>query len=341
MFGQILCGLAQPLVLSAPTRYSDLWFTGMGRVAATAFMSLANPFGGALAQLIDTFWASTPEDVPNMVLWISIMATVASLPSFFIPARPPTPCSASSSVAKEPLLASMRTLFKIPEFWMIAIPFWILVALFNSLSTIINQVLTPYGFSEQDAGIGGGILIVVGLVTSAITSPLIDRSKKYLLAIKLQVPLIAICYLAFIWAPPTGSIGAVYTILALLGAASFSLVPVVLEYLCEITYPISPEITSTICWTGGQLLGGIFIIISGPLTDGPNGGAGGSASYNMQRMLWFQAVMAIVVVPLPLCLGLFGRKNEVRLKRLEADKISLTRINTGGSCGPGDARALP
>jgi hypothetical protein len=50
------------------------------------------------------------------------------------------------------------------------------------------------------SAIAGAIFIVVGLVTSAITSPLIDRSKKYSLAIKLQVPIIAICYLAFIWA---------------------------------------------------------------------------------------------------------------------------------------------
>jgi MFS transporter, FLVCR family, MFS-domain-containing protein 7 len=214
---------------------------------------------------------------------------------------------------------------------MIFIPFIVYVGLFNSISSVINQILSPYGFSQNDAGIAGAILIVVGLVTSAVTSPVIDRSKKYLLAIKVQVPIIAICYLAFIWAPPTGTVAAVYTILALLGAASFSLVPVVLEYLCEITHPISPEITSTICWTGGQLLGGIFILISDALTDGPNGGSGGSAPYNMQRTLWFQAVLALIVVPLPLALGLFGRGREVRLRRVEADKASLARISTSES----------
>jgi MFS transporter, FLVCR family, MFS-domain-containing protein 7 len=73
MFGQILTGLAQPFVLSAPTRYSDLWFTNRGRVAATAVMSLANPFGGALAQLIDPFWADKAKDIPNMVLYIAII----------------------------------------------------------------------------------------------------------------------------------------------------------------------------------------------------------------------------------------------------------------------------
>lgn len=48
MFGQILTGLAQPFVLAAPTRYSDMWFTERGRVGATALASLANPFGGAV-----------------------------------------------------------------------------------------------------------------------------------------------------------------------------------------------------------------------------------------------------------------------------------------------------
>lgn len=118
---------------------------------------------------------------------------------------------------------------------MIAVPFAVLVGFFNSISSLINQILEPFGFSETDAGIAGGLLIVVGLVAAAITSPIIDRSKKYLIAIKLQVPIVSICYLAFIWAPPTRTVAAVYTILSILGAASFSLVPIVLEYLCEIT----------------------------------------------------------------------------------------------------------
>lgn len=48
MFGQIIIGLAQPFVLTAPTRYSDLWFTESGRIAATGVATLANPLGGAV-----------------------------------------------------------------------------------------------------------------------------------------------------------------------------------------------------------------------------------------------------------------------------------------------------
>ncbi|EHK99890.1 putative Major facilitator superfamily domain-containing protein 7 [Glarea lozoyensis 74030] len=159
---------------------------------------------------------------------------------------------------------------------MIFLPFSILVGLFNSASSLINQILEPYSFTEDQAGIAGALLIVVGLVTAAVTSPVIDKTKSYLLAIKLQVPIIALSYLAFTFAPQTRELAAVYTILSILGAASFSLVPVVLEYITEITHPVSPEVTSTICWSGGQLLGGIFIVISDALRDGRGGEDDGS-----------------------------------------------------------------
>lgn len=75
MFGQILIGLAQPFCLCAPTRYSDLWFSDKGRTSATAVASLANPLGAALGQLIDSEWASKPSDIPNMVLYISVIVS--------------------------------------------------------------------------------------------------------------------------------------------------------------------------------------------------------------------------------------------------------------------------
>ncbi|KAF7955320.1 uncharacterized protein EAE97_000579 [Botrytis byssoidea] len=330
MFGQILTGVAQPFVLAAPTRYSDLWFTNQGRVAATAVMSLANPFGGALAQLIDPFWAGSVGSIPNMVLYISIISTIATIPSFFTPKEPPTPCSASSEEPKHALGASLRFLLRSPEFYMMMFPFWFYVGLFNSISSLINQMLSPYSFSETDAGIAGALLIVVGLVAAAVTSPLIDRTKSYLLAIKIQIPILGICYLAFTWAPQTRSLAAIYTILSLLGAASFSLVPVALEYLIEITHPVSPEVTSTIGWSGGQLLGGIFIIVSdklraGGVSDGSQDDGSVRPPGNMYNALVLQAVLALVVVPLALALGCCGRGRGVRMRRVEADKVASGR----------------
>lgn len=313
MFGQILIGLAQPFVLSAPTRYSDIWFTPSGRVSATAIASLANPFGGALGQLINPFLATKASDIPNMVLYVAIISTVASLPSFFIPSKPPTPVSPSSTHTAPGLRETTRLLAHNPNFYLIFLPFGVYVGFFNSLSSLLTQVLTPYGFSETESGIAGAVLILVGLVSAAVTSPLMDRTKAYLPFIKAAVVLIALCYLAFIWAPGTRSLAAPYAILAVLGAASFSLVPVALEWLVEVTFPVGPEAGSTICWTGGQLLGGIFIVVS----DALKAGAGAHPPFTMGKALIFQAVVSAAAVPCAMCLGLVGQATK---GRLEVDK---------------------
>ena len=316
MFGQILIGLAQPFVLAAPTRYSDTWFSPRGRVSATAVASLANPFGGALGQLISPLFVNQPSNIPDMILYIAIISSVATIPSFFIPSRPPTPPSAASDQSPQPILSQIRTLFHTPTFYLLLIPFSIYVGFFNSLSSLLTQVLTPYGFSETEGGISGAILIVVGLVAAAVTSPIVDRTKAYLFFIKLLVPVIALCYLVFIWAPPAHTIIAAYVICGVLGAASFSLVPIALEFLVEVSYPVGPEFSSTICWSGGQALGGIFIIVSGAL----QAGAKGNPSDNLQKALIFEAVIAIVAVPPALMLGLGKWGTGAKTRRLDIER---------------------
>jgi len=81
-----------------------------------------------------------------------------------------------------------------------------------------------------------------------------------LIAIKVVVPIIGVCYLVFIWIPGK-SIIAAYIVLGVLGATSFTLLPVTLEWLADDTQPASPEVSSTLCWMGGQLCGVLFTLI--------------------------------------------------------------------------------
>ncbi|KAK2784965.1 hypothetical protein FQN52_008789 [Onygenales sp. PD_12] len=319
MFGQILIGFAQPFCLSAPTRYSDLWFTDRGRTSATALATLANPFGGALGQLIGPLFATKASEIPNMVLYISIISSIACIPTLFIPSKPPTPPSAASNVPRLPLTESPLALLRTLEFWLIFLPFSIYVGLFNSISSLLNQILQPHGFSETDAGITGALLIVVGLVAAAILSPLTDRYKNYLLTTKILVPIIAVCYIGFIFAPRASSVAGPYVTAALLGASSFAVLPVILEYLVEITYPMSPEVSSAVCWVGGQLCGAAFILIENALKAGERA----RPPRNMYKALVFQAVVASVVVPVPLCLGMFGRV--IRRRRFEVEGVVVER----------------
>ncbi|KAK5987875.1 MFS-type transporter [Cladobotryum mycophilum] len=316
MAGEIIVGFSQPFVLAAPTRYSDMWFTDRGRVAATALTSLANPFGAALGQLINPLWVNQPGDISQMVLYVSIISTVCSVPAFFLPSKPPTPPGPSSETPKMPLGQSIRTAASSIELWLILVPFFIYVGFFNSLSSLLSQIMTPYDFSDDQAGIGGAVLIVVGLVCAAISSPILDRNKKFVLALKVLIPIIAVSYLVFIWMPETRNLAGPYVILGVLGGGCFILVPVAVELLVELSHPISPEITSTTAWAGGQLFGAIFIIVSDALTDGEDA----KPPKNMKRALIFQAVLALCAVPPIIALGMFGRRDKLALRRVRSNQ---------------------
>ncbi|UKZ92795.1 uncharacterized protein TrAFT101_007731 [Trichoderma asperellum] len=316
MVGEILIGFAQPFVLATPAKYSDLWFTHRGRVAATALATLANPLGAALGQLINPLWVSSPKDVSQMVLYVSIISTACSVTAFFIPSQPPTPVGASSETPKMPLIPSIRTAIRSPELWLVFITFSVYVGIFNAVSSLLNQILVPYGFTDDQAGIGGAVLIVVGLVTAAITSPILDRTKHFLLSLKIIVPIVAACLVIFIWMPQTKALAGPYVILAIIGAGCFAVVPIAVELLADLSHPISPELTSTAAWAGGQLFGAIFVIVSDPLVAGN----GANPPKNMKNFLIFQAVLAVAATPPVLVLGWFGRKDKVVLRRLQAQQ---------------------
>jgi FLVCR family MFS transporter 7 len=202
-----------------------------------------------------------------------------------------------------------------PPFYIVFLTFSAYTGLFNSFSSLLNQILYPYGFSEDEAGICGAVLIVVGLVVAGVISPVLDRTHAYLLGIKILCPLLSAAYLGLVWAPQTRSIVAPYVLSAVLGASSFSLLPIALEYLVEISFPASPEVSSTICWVGGQFFGACFVLIMDALKDGRSvdltivndGGriesVGNKPPGNMYNALVFEAVVAMVVLPLPLMLG--------------------------------------
>lgn len=233
----------------------------------------------------------------------------------FILDAPPTPPAPSARTDRLAIQQSLRILITSVEFYLIVLPFWAFSGLFIGATSPINQIVSPYGYSDTEAGIGGGLLIVLGLIFSGITAPVVDRTKKYLLIVKSGVVLGALSYLALIWVPTSRDIGALYALLGVLGIASLTIVPVTLEVLAEISYPAGAEITSTVAWAGGQLLGGCFILLGNVM----KAGADADVPYNMKDFTIFQAILAISLAPLPLSLGMFGRGDRVRLRRTQVE----------------------
>jgi hypothetical protein len=141
------------------------------------------------------------------------------------------------------------------------------------------------------------------IYSSAVVSPLVDKTHSFTLAIKSFVPLIAAGYVAFIFVPRSHALAPPYVVAALLGACSFSLLPLSLEWVVELTHPAPPEVTSAALWVGGQILGAGFLLGMDALA----GGSGWGGDGGMWRALVFEGVVAVGVVPLAWGVGGRGR----------------------------------
>ncbi|TGZ84826.1 MFS general substrate transporter [Ascodesmis nigricans] len=304
MAGQILLGLSQPFVLSSPPYYSSLHFSPTGRISATALASLSNPIGAALAQLINPFLATKASHIPNMTLIISIITTIASISVLLVPSRPPTPPSASAAVEKHPFQDSWHHIRHNPQFWVIAVMFWIYLGLFNACSTILAQLLQPAGYTADEAGITGAILIVVGLVASAVVSPIVDRTHAFVPFMRSVIPVVAASYIALVPVIEVGKekagLPGVMVVAAVMGGSSFSLLPVALELVSEVTWPVGAEWGSCILWVGGQVVGAVLIIGLDAMRGVGEGGDVGKGDGDrnehgrVKGMRWASVLMAIL-----------------------------------------------
>lgn len=299
MFGQILIGFGQPFALGAPSYFTDQWFTSKSRVTANALASLSNPLGGAIAQLVGpAMVAADPTQFDMFILVTAIVSTVAAASCLLVPKEPPSPPCPSATIEKLSLKDSLFKLVKSRYFVTVFFPFAIYVGFFNAFSTFVNQIMLPYGYSEDNAGIAGALLIFVGIVFTLAISPVIDRFHFHLWLIRICVPIIAACYIGAIFMctkDGDAQLAGPFVVCAVLGAASFSLLPTFLELIPEQTSPVSPAVSSNILWVGGQFFGAIFIIIMNALKDNETTG---DPPGNMRRAMIFQAVIACVgVIP--------------------------------------------
>lgn len=239
------------------------------------------------------------------------------MPALFIPKAPPSPPSAVAAAPRVNVKEGLKLLVRNRPFYLQAISFSIYVAAFDATATLVASILLPYGFNEETTPAIAATLsvsvkiktscetladyglhcwqIVVGIVVAAILSPIMDRTKSHLLAVKVFVPLIASSYVALIFIPESRSTAGVYTVFSLLGAASFAIMPGTLEFQAEWTHPVSPELSSTICWAGGEIMSAIFVVVMDalklqePWAGQPKG--------SLFRGLIFQAVLVWAVVP--------------------------------------------
>jgi MFS family permease len=142
------------------------------------------------------------------------------------------------------------------DFGLLMVVFFVGLGVFNGVTTWIEEIVNPRGFSITQAGIVGGLMIVGGIIGAVIIPLLSDHYRK-------RTPFIILSMIGATLGLVGLAIATSYWLLLVsafaLGFFLLSAGPLGFQYGAEITYP-APEGTSTgMLLLMGQISGIIFI----------------------------------------------------------------------------------
>ncbi|GJE88916.1 MFS general substrate transporter [Phanerochaete sordida] len=312
LVGQIITGVVHPTFQVLAPAYSERWFDAKSRTTMTMFMSIANPVGGAIAQLISPH-SSTPQ---FSLLVLAIISTAVMPCALLILNAPPTPPTYAASQPRPPFMSLVRalsgreprdrptymTLRERIDFAILTLNFGVLVGAVNSYTLLSDQILAPYGYQSHTSGLMGATILISGVVCALVTSPLSDRVFTHHTALmcKIICPTLGVLWLSLIWAVKPNDAGGMFAIMALIGGCSITLLPLALELAIELTRNASGSVA--LQWFAGNLMGVIFVHTAGALRAGPDA----NPPLNMHRALIFLG--AFVCSAVVTIFGLRGRQ---------------------------------
>eukprot|EP01125_Pyxidicula_operculata_P003276 TRINITY_DN1386_c2_g1_i2.p1 TRINITY_DN1386_c2_g1~~TRINITY_DN1386_c2_g1_i2.p1 ORF type:complete len:411 (-),score=62.86 TRINITY_DN1386_c2_g1_i2:45-1277(-) len=339
--GQILAACAQPFLLNSPPKVASLWFTPEGRATADMVGTIGNILGVGMGQVLSPILANVPSNdtmtapldviypngttnstqplfpltpVPNfqfMLMIFSIISSVAAFfATFFSKERPDTPPCRSSSQPSDPFVVGLKKVYKNKPYMVVLCTFSIGLGVFNTLTTLLGQIVKPLGYGPEDAGFLGLIVVGTGLVVAGVTGPVLDCFHKYK---EIYVVAFIISTLSFV------SFGAVVEflphtfiilscIMAFMGAAAFMILPTALELSVETTYPVAPVTSAGFLWLMGQVTGIISLFACNALIDPVTG--------DTSKAVWF--LVSLVIFGTLLSLTLIYPLS-VKYRRLDAE----------------------
>ncbi|THH29307.1 hypothetical protein EUX98_g4887 [Antrodiella citrinella] len=299
MVGQIFGAVAQPIFQILGPKYSQVWFNVKERTTATMILSIANPVGGAIAQILSPVFSNTRLSI----LYLGVISTAATPFVCLIGEKPPTPPTYAAG-QEDPSFSSLARAmwgtepkespaFMTPheriDFAIVAWEFGILVGVVNAFSILTSQFFEPYGYSDDTAGFLGAVLLLVGLLAAIITAPIYDRvlTRHLALSAKVLCPILGAAWLSLIWAVRPNNTGALYALMAIIGGTSLTMLPVALELAAELTR--NADGSSAVLWFSGNIFGAMFVLVNGALRASDSG----NPPQNMHRSLIFQGVFIL------------------------------------------------
>lgn len=267
LMAQVGIAIGQPFILNAITKFAARWFPIEERATAAGLGSLAM-YVGILAGMILTPYLIIGSGIGGMLYIYGIIAIVAAV-IFVVFAKegPPTAPCRPDQEERSLVFDGIKNIFKVRDFNWLMFIFFIGLGVFNCVTTWIENILNPRGFSNTQAGITGGLMIAGGILGALVIPILSDHYRKrtpfIIIALAgATISLVGITFATSYWLLLVSGAG--------LGFFLLSSGPIGFQYGAEITYPTSEGTSNGMLLLMGQISGIAFIfamdIFKSPLT---------------------------------------------------------------------------
>ncbi|MCE5345921.1 MAG: MFS transporter [Bacteroidales bacterium] len=256
LMAQVGIAIGQPFILNATTKLAARWFPIEERATAAGLGSLAM-YIGILAGMTLTPYLTIGSGISGMLYVYGIISVISAVIFLvFIKEGPPTAPCLPDQEERSLVFDGFRQTLRTKDFDWLMIIFFIGLGVFNSVTTWIEDIMRPRGFSATQAGITGGLMIIGGIVGALIIPLLSDRYKKRtpFIVIALAgatIGLTGITFATSYWLLLTSGM--------ILGFFLLSAGPIGFQYGAEITYPASEGTSNGMLLMMGQVSGIAFI----------------------------------------------------------------------------------
>jgi len=233
---------AQPFLLNTWTKVPANWFAIEERATAVGLVTLASLVGTALGMVLTPiFMESMSMSISTIQLYYGAIAAVSAV-LFIVLSRetPPTPPCPPGQDVRALMLDGLKHALTVKVFWYGLAIIFVGLGIFNGVTTWVETIIRPRGFTPNDAGTLGALMIVGGVIGAVVLPALSDKYRKRQLFL----------FISFTGAIP-GLIGLTYAKSGVLlfvsafvlGFFLTSAMPVLMQYAAEVTHP-TPEGTS-------------------------------------------------------------------------------------------------
>jgi cyanate permease len=256
LIAQVGIAVGQPFILNAITKLAARWFPMEERATAAGLGTLAM-YIGILAGMTLTPYLVIGSGIGGTLYIYGIISVVTAVIFLVLIKEGPktAPCHPDQEERSLVFDGFKQTLRTKDFIWLMVI-FFIGLGVFNSVTTWIEDILRPRGFSATQAGITGGLMILGGIVGALFIPILSDRYKRRTPFIVLALTgatlgLTGITFATSYWLLLTSGMT--------LGFFLLSSGPIGFQYGAEITYPASEGTSNGMLLLMGQISGIAFI----------------------------------------------------------------------------------